>query len=120
MQASTHDHKLSYRLLATVQCRMPQPRPTRTLSTSTATCQQKHHSLSFPSATFKDCMASFRCDMNSGPNDQTTAEDSTRETCCCLVLCNVTPYMTTVPVKLCTQTVIYVHVDIARLHCSMA
>ena len=41
---------------------------------------------SFPLATFKDCMASFRCYMNSGANDEMTAEDLTRETCCCRIL----------------------------------
>ena len=50
--------------------------------------------------------------MNSEVNDETTAEGSTREKradviISCLVLRNVTPYTTTAPVKLRTQTVIY-------------
>ena len=104
-----YDYKLSHQLSAKVQCCTPQPHPTRTLSTSTTTSQQKHRSLSFPSATFKDRMVSFRCNMNSGANDETAAAED-------LDLTMLLPYpalfsvmlhriMTFVPVKLYTQTV---------------
>ena len=66
--------------------RTPQQRPTNTLSTTSAARSAFHQ---LPSKTARSVLGQYR------------------QTISCLVLRNVTPYMTIVPVKLCTQTAIY-------------
>ena len=103
-QASTLSHQYCQQQFSAVHHNR---RPMRTLSTSTTMNQQKCH---FPLASVKDCMVSLVVTWTLWPTMRRllrTRPEKCAVVVYCLVVRNVTPYTTFVPVKLRTQTVIY-------------